>query len=57
MTRRGAADDTQIGLVLEKGSKLTAKVTAAVDALRDDGTLAALIAEWLSDSVDAPVLQ
>jgi polar amino acid transport system substrate-binding protein len=45
------------GLVLEKDSPLTDDVTAAVDALRENGTLADLAAEWLSDAVDAPVLQ
>jgi polar amino acid transport system substrate-binding protein len=46
----------QFGLLLEKGSPLTECVTAAVDALREDGTLAALEQEWLSDVADAPVL-
>jgi len=45
------------GLLLEKDSPLTDEVTAAVDALRDNGTLADLAAQWLSDAVDAPVLQ
>ena len=47
----------QFGLVLDKGSALTSCVTAAVDALRKDGTLAGLEQEWLSDAVDAPVLK
>ena len=47
----------EFGLVLAKGSPLTADVTAAVDALRDDGTLQAIADEWLADAVDAPVLQ
>lgn len=45
------------GLVLDKGSKLTAKVSAAVDALREDGTLAKLQAKWLADYANAPVLK
>jgi polar amino acid transport system substrate-binding protein len=45
------------GLLLEKDSPLTDDVTAAIDALRDNGTLADLAAQWLSDAVDAPVLQ
>jgi polar amino acid transport system substrate-binding protein len=45
------------GLVLPKDSALTADVTAAVDALREDGTLDAIAAEWLADAADAPVLQ
>ncbi|UUU21208.1 ABC transporter substrate-binding protein [Streptomyces sp. DSM 40750] len=47
----------QFGLVLDKGSALTSCVTAAVDALREDGTLAKTEQEWLSDAVDAPVLK
>jgi len=35
------------GLLLPKGSPLTAKVTAAVDALRDSGKLAEITDEWL----------
>ena len=46
----------QFGLVLDKGSPLTAAVTAAVDALRADGTLADLEAQWLTDAAGAPVL-
>lgn len=46
----------QFGLVLDKGSDLTAAVTAAVDALRDNGTLADLEAQWLTDAAGAPVL-
>jgi polar amino acid transport system substrate-binding protein len=42
--------------VLPKDSELTADVTAAVDALREDGTLDAIEQEWLSDAVDVPVL-
>lgn len=47
----------QLGLVLDKGSPLTDAVTAAVDALRADGTLADLEAEWLTDAAGAPVLK
>ena len=51
----GGAD--AFGLVLAKDSPITAKVTAAVDALRDDGTLAAIETEWLADFAGAPVLR
>ncbi|WP_371672245.1 ABC transporter substrate-binding protein [Streptomyces sp. NBC_00289] len=47
----------QFGLVLDKGSALTTCVSAAVDALRTDGTLAEIETRWLSDAVDAPVLK
>ncbi|MFI9241145.1 ABC transporter substrate-binding protein [Streptomyces sp. NPDC053086] len=52
-----AGTPEQFGLVLDKGSALTACVTGAVDALRKDGTLAAIEQRWLSDDVDAPVLK
>ncbi|MFF2125565.1 ABC transporter substrate-binding protein [Streptomyces olivochromogenes] len=47
----------QFGLVLDKGSALTPCVTKAVDALRQDGTLASIEKQWLSEAVDAPVLK
>lgn len=47
----------QFGLVLDKGSSLTSCVSKAVDALREDGTLAKIEQQWLSDAVDAPVLK
>lgn len=47
----------QFGLVLDKGSRLTPCVSAAVTQLRADGTLAALEKRWLSDAVGAPVLK
>ncbi|MET8409979.1 ABC transporter substrate-binding protein [Streptomyces sp. NPDC005195] len=47
----------QFGLVLDKGSALTPCVTKAVDALREDGTLASVEKQWLSEAVDAPVLK
>jgi polar amino acid transport system substrate-binding protein len=46
----------QFGLVLDKGSKLTGCVTQAVDALRADGTLKKLEAQWLTETAGAPVL-
>jgi polar amino acid transport system substrate-binding protein len=46
----------QFGLVLDKGSSLTPCVTQAVDALRKNGTLAALQKKWLTDAAGAPVL-
>lgn len=42
--------------VLPKGSALTADVTKAVDALRENGTLDRLAAEWIADQ-GAPVLK
>ncbi len=45
------------GAVLEKDSPLTGCVSAALDGLYDDGTLDKLIAQWLTDSAGARVLQ
>ena len=53
----GAASGDQFGLVLDKGSKLTAKVSAAVDALKANGTLKKLQDKWLAGYAGAPVLK
>ena len=45
-----------LGLLLPKGSALTADVTAAVDELRADGTLDALAEEWLTNAGNVPLL-
>ncbi|MFJ3955527.1 ABC transporter substrate-binding protein [Streptomyces libani] len=52
----GAAEE-QFGLVLDKESRITGCVTAAVDRLRKNGTLAALEKKWLADAVSVPVLK
>jgi polar amino acid transport system substrate-binding protein len=52
-----SAGGDELGFVLEKDSPLTDDVSAAVDALREDGTLAALEDEWLGSAGAAPVLQ
>ncbi|WP_062077990.1 ABC transporter substrate-binding protein [Demequina globuliformis] len=54
-TEDGAEGD-QFAFLLPKGSPNTETVSAAVDALAEDGTLQALETEWLSDAVDVPVL-
>lgn len=46
----------EFGLVLAKDSPLTGDVTAAVDALREDGTLDAIAEEWLGGDDEAPLL-
>jgi len=53
----GAEAGDSFGLVLDKDSPLTDAVTAAVDALRESGKLAAIEQEWLADYVGAPVLK
>lgn len=55
-TPDGEAGD-RFGLVLAKDSPLTEQVTAAVDALREDGTLDDLAAEWLGGEGQAPLLK
>jgi polar amino acid transport system substrate-binding protein len=55
-TPDGATGD-QFGIVLPKDSPLTERVTAAVDALREDGTLDELATEWLGGEGQAPLLQ
>ena len=52
----GDESGDQFGLLLEKDSPLTDCVSSAVDALREDGTLDELAAEWIADQ-GAPVLK
>jgi polar amino acid transport system substrate-binding protein len=47
----------QFGLVLDKGSPITACVSKAVDALRADNTLTKISQQWLSLAGGAPVLK
>lgn len=51
-----SAGGDELAFVLPKGSALTDPVSAAVDALRADGTLDGLAKTWLSDAVNVPVL-
>ncbi|WP_350347189.1 ABC transporter substrate-binding protein [Agromyces sp. G08B096] len=53
----GTEGADRFGFVLAKDSPLTADVSAAVDALREDGTLAELADRWLGGDDTAPVLQ
>ena len=50
-------ESEQFGLLLDKDSELTPCVSAAVVALTEDGTLADLQQEWLSDATDVPTLE
>ncbi|MEU7133305.1 ABC transporter substrate-binding protein [Streptomyces sp. NPDC046261] len=54
--RAAGGRQERFGLVLDKGSPLTGCVSNAVDALREEGTLARLEKRWLAESVGAPVL-
>ncbi len=47
----------QLGMVLELDSPLTSCVSQGLDALREDGTLADLQEEWLTEAASAPVLK
>jgi polar amino acid transport system substrate-binding protein len=51
----GATDEW--GVLLAKDSPLTEAVSAAVDTLRENGTLDALVAEWLGADQGVPELQ
>ena len=51
----GAGD--QFGLLLSKGSALTACVSKAVDAISMDGSLAKITNTWLASDAGAPVLK
>ncbi|WRS29505.1 transporter substrate-binding domain-containing protein [Actinomycetaceae bacterium MB13-C1-2] len=50
-------DGDEFAFLLPKDSGLTAPVTAAVDALRADGTLDALAEKWIAEGAGAPVLK
>jgi polar amino acid transport system substrate-binding protein len=54
---RGDGKPEQFGIVLDKGSPLTACVSTAVENLRADGTLAKIEEEWLSAAGTAPELK
>jgi polar amino acid transport system substrate-binding protein len=47
----------QFGLLLTKGSALTSCVSAAVDAITADGTLASITDTWLATNTGSPVLK
>jgi polar amino acid transport system substrate-binding protein len=49
------ADAEHFSIVLPKGSALTTCVNGAINAITDDGSLAAITKEWLSDKASAPV--
>lgn len=55
LPRAGVPDEW--GLLLAKDSPLTPAVTAAVDELREDGTLAELTDEWLGAGQGVPLLK
>jgi polar amino acid transport system substrate-binding protein len=52
-----AGEQERFGMVFEDGSPLVACVDQALQTLKEDGTLADIQQEWLSDKASAPVLQ
>ncbi len=50
-------EQEEFGMLFEKGSGLVPCVNAALAEMREDGTLADIEQEWLSDVVDVPVLE
>jgi polar amino acid transport system substrate-binding protein len=50
------AGDQGFGLLLSKDNSITKCVSQAVDAIRDNGTLQAIVDKWLAASAGAPVL-
>jgi polar amino acid transport system substrate-binding protein len=48
--------DQGFGLLLSKDNPITSCVSAAVDAINNNGTLQAIIEKWLTSSAGAPVL-
>jgi polar amino acid transport system substrate-binding protein len=50
-------EQEEFGMLFEKGSDLVPCVNEALATLRDDGTLADIEQQWLSDVVDVPVLE
>ncbi|GAA3821451.1 ABC transporter substrate-binding protein [Nocardioides panacisoli] len=47
----------QFGMLFEQGSDLLPCVNRALESLKDDGTLASIEKQWLSDVVNVPELQ
>lgn len=47
----------EFGMLFEKGSSLVPCVNQALQSMKDDGSLGQIEQEWLSDTVDVPVLQ
>ena len=47
----------QFGMLMEEGNPLKECVDDALAALKADGTLAAIEAEWLSETTGVPVIE
>jgi polar amino acid transport system substrate-binding protein len=47
----------QFGMILEEGNPLKACVDEALAALKSDGSLAAIEAQWLSATTGVPIIK
>lgn len=47
----------QFGMLMEEGNPLKECVDAAIEELKSDGTLAAIEAQWLSETTGVPVIE
>ena len=54
---QASGEQEQFGLLFEKGNPLVTCVNEALATLKSDGTLAGIEQQWLSDTVDVPVLE
>jgi polar amino acid transport system substrate-binding protein len=52
-----SGEQEEFGMLFEKGSPLVPCVNQALQSMKDDGTLADIEQQWLSDTVNVPVLQ
>ncbi|MGH3104067.1 MAG: hypothetical protein ACRDN6_08230 [Gaiellaceae bacterium] len=50
-------EQERFGMVFEKGNPLVLCVNEVLETLEEDGRLAAIQQEWLSDKADAPVIE
>ncbi len=53
----GGENPDQLGLVFEEGNALRDCANAAIAAMVDDGTLAAIEADWLQEATGVPVIK
>lgn len=54
---QATGEQEQFGMLFEKGNPLVSCVNEALAALESDGTLAEIEQQWLSDTVNVPVLE
>ncbi len=54
---QATGEQEEFGMLFQKGNALVTCVNEALAALESDGTLAGIEQQWLSDTVDVPVLE